>query len=116
MIPLRGRKSFRAVAFETLYFVGERNLVTRGSDALFDLTPLEFHKLFAPLVASMGDFDDMSDWLACTEALAEADLQQDALKYSFSIPSDCWDFDSKPSNSIRRKNSEEDHFDSHTLA
>uniref|UniRef100_A0A7S2WL92 Uncharacterized protein n=1 Tax=Eucampia antarctica TaxID=49252 RepID=A0A7S2WL92_9STRA len=119
MIPRIGRKAFRAVAFEILYFVGERSLVTRGSDALFDLTPLEFHKLFVPLIASMGDFDAMSNWLEKTEVLAEADLKRDASKYSFLEHSSSWDngdSDSNSSpNSLRKNKSEEDHFDSRTI-
>ncbi|KAL3939686.1 MAG: hypothetical protein SGBAC_005631 [Bacillariaceae sp.] len=75
-IPRRARKSFRSVAFEVLYFVGERGLVTRGSDALLDLTPVEFHSLFSSLVAAMGDADTMEGWLACTSILADVDLRR----------------------------------------
>jgi Ion channel len=75
LIPRRARKPFRAVAFEVLYFVGEHGLVTRGADALFDLSPFEFHGLFSPLIAAMGDADTMEIWLANTDVLAAADLQ-----------------------------------------
>ena len=75
-IPRRARKAFRSVAFEVLYFVGERGLVTRGSDALLDLTPVEFHSLFSSLVAAMGDADTMEGWLACTSILADVDLRR----------------------------------------
>ncbi len=77
LIPRRARKPFRAVAFEVLYFVGEHGLITRGADALFDLTPFEFHGLFSPLVAAMGDADTMEGWLANTDVLAAADLSRD---------------------------------------
>jgi hypothetical protein len=73
-IPRRARKPFRDVAFEALYFVGEHGLVTRGVEALFDLSPFEFHALFGPLIAAMGDADTMEDWLANTDVLAAADL------------------------------------------
>lgn len=73
-IPRRARKPFRAVAFEVLYFVGEHGLVTRGAEALFDLSPFEFHGLFSPLVAAMGDAETMETWLSNTEVLAAADL------------------------------------------
>jgi hypothetical protein len=74
-IPRRARKAFRAVAFEVLYFVGEHGLITRGADALYDLTPFEFHGLFSSLVAAMGDADTMEDWLESTNTLALVDLQ-----------------------------------------
>ena len=74
-IPRRARKAFRAVAFEALYFVGEHGLITKGADALFALTPMEFHGLFSPLLAAMGDADTMEAWLAGTEVLWEVDLR-----------------------------------------
>jgi hypothetical protein len=74
LIPRRSRKAFRATALEVLYFVGERGLVTRGADALFDLTPLEFNELFSPLLASLGDAETMEVWLNRTRILAEVDL------------------------------------------
>lgn len=76
MIPRRARRAFRAVAFEALYFVGEHGLITRGADALFDLSPLEFHRLFTPLLAALGDADSMESWLASTDILAEVDLNR----------------------------------------
>lgn len=81
-IPRRARKAFRAVAFEILYFVGEHGLITRGAEALFELTPFEFHGLFSTLVAAMGDADIMEGWLANTDALAMVDLQQAVLHRS----------------------------------
>mmetsp|Transcript_22418 Transcript_22418/g.55578 ORF Transcript_22418/g.55578 Transcript_22418/m.55578 type:complete len:825 (+) Transcript_22418:293-2767(+) len=81
-IPRRARKAFRSVAFEILYFVGEHGLITRGADALFELTPFEFHGLFSTLVAAMGDADIMEGWLANTDALAIVDLEQAVLHRS----------------------------------
>jgi hypothetical protein len=75
-IPRRARKAFRSVAFEVLYFVGEHGLITRGADALYDLTPFEFHGLFSSLVAAMGDADTMERWLASTDTLALVDLHR----------------------------------------
>ena len=75
MIPRRARKAFRAVAFEALYFVGEHGLITRGADALFDFTPFEFHGLFSPFLAAMGDAQVMEGWLAATNVLADVDLR-----------------------------------------
>jgi hypothetical protein len=81
-IPKRARKAFRAVAFEVLFFVGEFGLVTRGAEALFDLPPLVFSSLFAPLLAAMGDAPWMESWLVRTQVLADVDLQ-----FSLSSPS-----------------------------
>jgi hypothetical protein len=77
LVPGRARKAFRAVSFEVLYFVGEHGLITRGADALYDLSPFEFHGLFSPLVAAMGDADTMEGWLASTDILADVDLRRD---------------------------------------
>jgi hypothetical protein len=74
LVPRRARKAFRAVAFEALYFVGEHGLITRGPDALFALTPFEFHEIFSPLLAAFGDAETMELWLERTQALAEVDL------------------------------------------
>ena len=79
LVPRRARKAFRAVCFEALFFVGEHGLIVRGADALYDLTPIEFHGLFAPLLAAMGDAETMEGWLASTEVLAEVDLPKDGL-------------------------------------
>jgi len=84
-IPRRARKSFRAVAFEALYFVGERGLITRGADSLYDLTPFEFHSLFAPVLAAMGDADTMEGWLDTTNVLAEVDLKKDGIRSSSNV-------------------------------
>jgi hypothetical protein len=77
LIPRRARKAFRAVAFEALYFVGEHGLITRGADALYDLSPFEFHGLFSPLLAALGDAETMEGWLASTDILADVDLRRD---------------------------------------
>ena len=65
-----------------MYFVGEHALITRGADAMFVLTPFEFHGLFSTLVAAMGDADIMEGWLARTDALAMVDLQRAVLQRS----------------------------------
>ena len=77
LVPRRARRAFRAVAFEALYFVGEHGLITRGADALFDLSPFEYHGLFAPLLAALGDAETMEGWLESTNVLAEVDLRRD---------------------------------------
>jgi hypothetical protein len=73
-VPRRARKSFRAVAFEVLYFVGERPLIVRGADAVFDLTPKEVQGLFAPLLTAFGDADTMEAWLMRTQVMADKEL------------------------------------------
>jgi hypothetical protein len=83
LVPRRARRAFRAVAFEALYFVGEHGLITKGSDALFALTPFEFHELFSPLLAAFGDAETMELWLERTQALADVDLApQDQVRSS----------------------------------
>jgi hypothetical protein len=75
LIPRRATKSFRSVAFETLYFVGERQLIVRGADAVFELRPAEVQGLFGPVLAAMGDAGTMEAWLSRTQSLAETELQ-----------------------------------------
>lgn len=78
-LPRRTRRPFRSVAFEVLFFLGEYALVTRGADALFDLSPIVFHGLFAPLLASFGEAEAMEDWLIATQVTADADLTHNSL-------------------------------------
>jgi len=72
-VPRRARKAFRAVAFEALFFIGEHGLITKGADALFDLSPVEFNALFAPLIAAMGSARTIETWLATTNLKAEVE-------------------------------------------
>lgn len=76
MLPLKAQKAFRSVAFEALFFVGERALIVHGADALFELSPLEFHGLFGPLLAAMGDAETMEAWLASSNILAECEFKK----------------------------------------
>ena len=69
MIPRSCRRVFRAVAFEAMLFVGEANLVQSGVDVLFELNPMEFPRIFSPLLASMGDKATLRDWLVSTDVL-----------------------------------------------
>ena len=73
--PIPTADLFRAVAFETVWFVGEHDLICHGAQALFRLTPLEFHQLFAPLVAALGDATTMEDWMEATQVLADVELK-----------------------------------------
>lgn len=81
-IPRRARKSFRTVAFEVLYFCGERDLIVRGAEAVFDLRPHEVQGLFAPLLAAFGDADTMEAWLMRTQTMAENELHDDNIEES----------------------------------
>lgn len=83
-VPLRARKAFRAVSLEALYFVGERGLITKGVEVLYALTPIEFHGLFNPLLAAIGDAEAMNGWLASTEVLADVDLPPVSSHYGIS--------------------------------
>lgn len=75
-IPPRAWKAFRAVAFRSLLFVGERDLISDGVDALMRLNVMEFHGIFSPILAVMGDGTAMEAWLAATDLLADVELQQ----------------------------------------
>ena len=77
VIPSRARKAFRSVAFEVLFFIGEHALITKGTRALLSLSPIEFHKVFGPLLASMGDKKTMEQWMDATNILADVELKRD---------------------------------------
>jgi len=74
-IPQQAWKAFRAVAFRSLLFVGERNLISDGGDALLRLNVVEFHQIFSPMLAAMGDGSSMEAWLAATDVLADVELR-----------------------------------------
>lgn len=80
VIPRRARKAFRAVAFEVLYFVGERALIVNGADAVLELRPNEVQSLFAPLLAAFGDADTMEAWLVRTQIMADNELHEPCLE------------------------------------
>lgn len=84
-IPRRATKAFRSVAFETLYFVGERQLIVRGVDAIFELTPVEMQGLYGPVLAAMGDAGTMEAWLNRTQILADTEFQDNADEMDFKL-------------------------------
>lgn len=73
-IPPRAWKAFRAVAFRSILFVGERDLISDGVEALLRLNVMEFHGIFSPILAVMGDGNTMEAWLAATDLLADVEL------------------------------------------
>jgi voltage-gated potassium channel len=85
LLPKRSTKSFRSVAFETLYFVGERSLIVRGAEAVFELRPAEVQGLFGPVLAAMGDADTMEAWLNRTQMLAQTELGQNSGDTDFKL-------------------------------
>ena len=74
-MPPQAWKAFRAVAFRSLIFVGERELISDGGDALLNLNVVEFHQIFSPMLAAMGDGGSMVTWLAATDILADIELR-----------------------------------------
>jgi hypothetical protein len=73
-LPPQAWKAFRAVSFRCLLFIGERDMISDGGDALFRLNALEFHGIFSPMLAAMGDGPAMEEWLAKTDILADAEF------------------------------------------
>ncbi|KAL3810881.1 hypothetical protein ACHAXA_003403 [Cyclostephanos tholiformis] len=74
-LPPRAWKAFRASAFRSLLFVGERELIADGGDALQRLNVVEFHQIFSPLLAAFGDGPTMEAWLVATDVLADVELR-----------------------------------------
>lgn len=73
-MPPQAWKAFRAISFRCLLFVGERDLISDGGDSLFQLNAIEFHGIFSPMLAAMGDGPSMEEWLAQTDILADAEF------------------------------------------
>lgn len=71
LIPSGAWKAFRAAALDAIMLVGERNLIQQGPEAVFQLSPDEFHSIFSPLVAAMGDAETLQGWLNSTDHLAK---------------------------------------------
>jgi len=71
-IPPLARSSFKSVAMQVLFFVGEHRLLTEGEEALFALNSTEFVALFMPLVVAMGDSSSMKSWIVVTNDKAAA--------------------------------------------
>jgi hypothetical protein len=74
-IPVKAWKAFRATAFRSLLYVGERELISDGGEALLRLNVGEFHQIFSPLLAAFGDGNIMEAWLIATDVLADVELR-----------------------------------------
>jgi hypothetical protein len=74
-IPVKAWKAFRATAFRSLLYVGERELISDGGEALLRLNVAEFHQIFSPLLAAFGDGNIMEMWLTATDVLADVELR-----------------------------------------
>lgn len=74
-IPVKAWKAFRATAFRALLYVGERDLIFDGGEALLRLNVAEFHQIFSPLLAAFGDGNIMVAWLVATDVLADVELR-----------------------------------------
>lgn len=69
MIPKKAKDSFRSLSFELFLIVGLHDISLRGIDAILDLKPAEFQRLFNPVLAVMGTSECMECWLLGTEPL-----------------------------------------------
>ena len=77
IIPNRARSAFRAVAFDAIFYVGERQLIIDGPNALFALSPREFQGLFSPVLAAIGSEEVLQSWLLATNLMADVELKGD---------------------------------------
>ena len=65
-IPHRARHAYRTVVFESMLFVGEKQVFEHGIGAFLDLSVVEFVELFSPFVFALQDKESMEQWLADT--------------------------------------------------
>jgi hypothetical protein len=104
-IPRRARQAYRTIIFESMLFVGEKQLFERGMEAFFDLNVVEFVELFSPFAFALQDKESMEQWLANT-----SDIAMECLPEGFAV-----DFHSEVPSSTTRdrrtlKNTVEDYF------
>jgi len=76
MIPSGAWRAFRTAALESIMLVGERSLIQQGAESLYSLSPDEFHSVFSPVVAAMGDSETLEGWLKGTAELAKNHFEQ----------------------------------------
>ncbi|KAL3776207.1 hypothetical protein ACHAWO_008734 [Cyclotella atomus] len=68
MIPYAAREAFRIATFETVLFVGERELLKQKMDTFWNMDPLHFNRLFGAVVLAMEG--SVKEWMTATEPLA----------------------------------------------
>lgn len=68
MIPYPARQAFRIAIFQTLLFVGERELVTHNMKIFQNMDPIHFNCLLGAVVLAMEG--SVSEWMTATESLA----------------------------------------------
>jgi hypothetical protein len=76
-IPHRAKAVYRKIVFESLLFVGEKQLLDQGVGAFHDLGIVEFIELFSPIAFALDDTISMKEWLANTDDLAKERLPID---------------------------------------
>ncbi|KAL7558909.1 hypothetical protein ACA910_015489 [Epithemia clementina (nom. ined.)] len=59
-IPVGAYKAFRAAVLGAIMIVGEDKLIRMGPAALFQLSPTDFHSIFSPLTAAMGNGETLT--------------------------------------------------------
>ncbi|KAL7518646.1 hypothetical protein ACHAWX_003455 [Stephanocyclus meneghinianus] len=67
-IPYAAREAFRIAMFQSLLFVGERDLVKLKMNAFWNMDPIHFNSLLGAVVLAMEG--SVEEWLTITEPLA----------------------------------------------
>ncbi|GMH66856.1 hypothetical protein TrRE_jg2052 [Triparma retinervis] len=73
LIPRGAKHAFRAVAYEAIVELGERDFSLLGEGAFDKINPEDRAALMAPLLACMGSYETMSEWLKATTIIREVD-------------------------------------------
>ncbi|KAL7561577.1 hypothetical protein ACA910_004171 [Epithemia clementina (nom. ined.)] len=69
-IPVGAYKAFRAAVLGAIMIVGDDKLIRMGPAALFQLSPTDFHSIFSPLTAAMGNGETLTGWYTRTNVMA----------------------------------------------
>jgi len=77
ILPRRCHAAFRVAAFESLLALGEKDLQQRREKAFDKLEAGEVARIFAPLVASMGNDGTMFSWMEATDYVIKASINED---------------------------------------
>jgi len=81
LIPRGAKHAFRAVAFEAIVEIGERDFALQGEHAFGKIDAEDLAMLMAPLLACMGTYETMGEWLKATTLIKEFEAEGDEITF-----------------------------------
>ncbi len=69
MIPKKARETFKAVSCDIILSIGTNAIREKKVNALLELDPNDFQRMFGPFTVAMGSAECMEAWIVNTEPL-----------------------------------------------